>query len=90
MNGLFITGTDTDIGKTVLSALLLAELRRRGINVAPMKPAQTGCVNAVPDLDYSLSMAGMTMRLGSDMEPNWKGEKTWGYFISGCVLPGLR
>jgi dethiobiotin synthase len=43
MNGLFITGTDTDIGKTALSALLLAELRRRKINAAPMKPAQTGC-----------------------------------------------
>ncbi len=43
MNGLFVTGTDTDIGKTALSALLLAELRRRGINAAPMKPAQTGC-----------------------------------------------
>jgi dethiobiotin synthetase len=40
MNGLFITGTDTDIGKTALSALLLAELRRRKINAAPMKPAQ--------------------------------------------------
>ena len=44
MNGLFITGTDTDIGKTALSALLLAELRRRKINAAPMKPAQTGCL----------------------------------------------
>ena len=74
MNGLFITGTDTDVGKTALSALLLAELRRRGINAAPMKPAQTGCSKAagggsavtaqssrltVPDLDYSLSMASM-------------------------------
>lgn len=45
MNGLFVTGTDTGIGKTALSALLLAELRRRGINAAPMKPAQTGCEN---------------------------------------------
>jgi len=43
MNGLFVTGTDTGIGKTALSALLLAELRRRGINAAPMKPVQTGC-----------------------------------------------
>ncbi len=73
MNGLFVTGTDTDIGKTALSALLLAELRRRSINAAPMKPAQTGCRAAaaggrnatpapglcVPDLDYSLSMASM-------------------------------
>jgi len=59
MNGLFITGTDTDIGKTALSALLLAELCRRGTHAAPMKPAQTGCINGVPDLDYSLAMAGM-------------------------------
>jgi dethiobiotin synthetase len=72
MNGFFITGTDTGIGKTVLSALLLAELRRRAIHAAPMKPVQTGCGGQrpeargqasgvrVPDLDYSLSMAGMT------------------------------
>ncbi|MDF7798130.1 dethiobiotin synthase [Pontiellaceae bacterium B1224] len=59
MNGLFVTGTDTDIGKTALSALLLAELHRRGTDAAPMKPAQTGCVGNVPDLDYSLSMAQM-------------------------------
>jgi dethiobiotin synthase len=44
MNGLFVTGTDTGIGKTALSALLLAELRRRGINAAPIKPVQTGCI----------------------------------------------
>jgi dethiobiotin synthetase len=71
MNGIFITGTDTGIGKTVLSALLLAELRRRDINAAPMKPVQTGCLAeglspgasglAAPDLDYALSMASMTV-----------------------------
>jgi len=43
MRGLFVTGTDTGVGKTVLSALLLAELRRRQINAAPIKPVQTGC-----------------------------------------------
>ncbi|HSR88204.1 MAG TPA: dethiobiotin synthase, partial [Pontiella sp.] len=59
MKGLFVTGTDTDIGKTVLSALLLAEIRRRRIKAAPVKPAQTGCEGNVPDLDYSLAMAGM-------------------------------
>jgi dethiobiotin synthetase len=73
MKGFFITGTDTGIGKTVLSALLLAELRRRGINAAPMKPVQTGCGKApesnggglvVPDLDYSLSMAAMEVDAG--------------------------
>ena len=59
MKGLFITGTDTGVGKTALSALLLAELRRRNINATPIKPVQTGCEGNVPDLDYSLSMAAM-------------------------------
>ncbi len=59
MNGLFVTGTDTDVGKTVLSALLLAALRRGGVNAAPMKPVQTGCEGSAPDLDYALSMASM-------------------------------
>lgn len=59
MNGFFITGTDTGVGKTALSALLLAELRRRGINAAPMKPVQTGCASGASDLDYSLSMADL-------------------------------
>ena len=46
MKGLFVTGTDTDVGKTALSALLLAEIRRRKINAAPIKPVQTGCCEA--------------------------------------------
>jgi dethiobiotin synthetase len=37
-----ITGTDTAVGKTYLSTVLLALLRRRGLNVAAMKPVETG------------------------------------------------
>jgi dethiobiotin synthetase len=37
-----ITGTDTDVGKTYLSALLLGMLRRNGLRVAAMKPVETG------------------------------------------------
>jgi len=60
MHGFFITGTDTGIGKTALSALLLAELRRRGIHAAPMKPVQTGVRRQESgDMEYCLSMAGM-------------------------------
>lgn len=40
--GLFVTGTDTGVGKTAVSAGLLAALRRRGVRVAAMKPAETG------------------------------------------------
>jgi len=35
---LFITGTDTDAGKTYVSALLVRALRKAGFDTAPMKP----------------------------------------------------
>lgn len=64
MPGFFITGTDTGVGKTVVTASLLAALRRRGVNAAPMKPVQTGCERIgdklqAPDLDFCLRAAQM-------------------------------
>ncbi|MDB5297518.1 MAG: dethiobiotin synthase [Phycisphaerales bacterium] len=42
--GLFVTGTDTDVGKTVVAGLIADWFRRRGARVAVLKPAATGCV----------------------------------------------
>ena len=39
---IFITGTDTGVGKTVLTALLLRHLREQGINALAMKPFCSG------------------------------------------------
>lgn len=44
MNGVFITGTDTGVGKTVVAGGLAATLRRRGASVGVMKPFATGAV----------------------------------------------
>lgn len=44
MKGIFITGTDTGVGKTYVGAGLAAAFRERGIDVGVMKPAETGCV----------------------------------------------
>ncbi|MBI3895312.1 MAG: dethiobiotin synthase [Acidobacteria bacterium] len=41
--GLLITGTDTGVGKTFVACGLAAALHRRGLRVAPFKPAETGC-----------------------------------------------
>lgn len=41
--GIFITGTDTDVGKTVVAAGLALVLRSRGIKAGVMKPVATGC-----------------------------------------------
>ena len=42
MRGLFVTGTDTGVGKTVLAAALAAALRAHGVDVAAFKPVVTG------------------------------------------------
>lgn len=41
--GIFITGTDTGVGKTFVAAGLLQAFRKMGLNVCPMKPVETGC-----------------------------------------------
>jgi dethiobiotin synthetase len=41
--GYFITGTDTGVGKTVVTALLASIFRRQGLHVGVMKPVETGC-----------------------------------------------
>jgi dethiobiotin synthetase len=43
--GYFITGTDTAVGKTVVTAALAVCLKVRGLRVAAMKPIETGCSN---------------------------------------------
>jgi len=53
----FITGTDTDIGKTAVTAAMLRALRLQGINAATMKPVQTGATLSngtwiAPDLSF--------------------------------------
>jgi len=42
MNSFFITGTDTDVGKTYVTAGLAVTLRKMGINVGVMKPFAAG------------------------------------------------
>ena len=42
---LFITGTDTGIGKTVLSLRLMQHLFANGYAPFYLKPAQTGCAD---------------------------------------------
>ena len=41
--GIFITGTDTGVGKTLVACGLAALLRKSGYKVGVMKPVETGC-----------------------------------------------
>lgn len=44
MSGIFLTGTDTDIGKTVVTTLLVHFFQKRNIPLFSYKPIQTGAI----------------------------------------------
>lgn len=43
MHGVYVTGTDTGIGKTLASCAMLHALRGRGLRAIGMKPVASGC-----------------------------------------------
>lgn len=63
--GLFITGTDTGVGKTFVAGALATLLRARQFDVGVMKPVETGCLRQdgrlqPQDALYLQEMAGAT------------------------------
>lgn len=54
---IFVTATNTDIGKTYTTKLLLKEYASRGLKVGVVKPIETGVIdNVYPDGDMLLSL----------------------------------
>lgn len=43
MKGIFVTGTDTGVGKTLFAAGLTSLLRKKGLDCVAIKPVETGC-----------------------------------------------
>lgn len=59
MRGLFVTATDTGVGKTEVACALLEEARARGLDAVGMKPAQSGVGPAEPsDAERLLAASG--------------------------------
>ena len=50
MPGLFITGTDTGVGKTQIAGAIARLLTNAGVHVVPRKPVESGCVLSGDDL----------------------------------------
>jgi dethiobiotin synthetase len=60
MSALVVTGTDTEVGKTIVVAALAALARSRGLSVAVVKPVQTGVAQGEPgDLDEVRRLSGV-------------------------------
>ncbi len=84
MRGLFVTGTGTGVGKTVLSAALLAVIAASGKQVNAHKPVVTGVDDPPgewpPDHELLARVAGMTpeevapLRYGPAVSPHLAAE----------------
>jgi dethiobiotin synthetase len=57
-SGVFVTGTSTDIGKTVVAAVMARSIADHGASVAVFKPALTG-MDAFPDYDEAAAIAAV-------------------------------
>lgn len=60
MNGLFITGTCTNVGKTVITAALLKAFLLQQKECIVAKPFQTGCDDNIPDIDTYIEATSIT------------------------------
>ena len=59
MRGLFVTATDTGVGKTEVACALVSGARAAGLDVGAMKPAQSGVTPGEPsDAERLLAAAG--------------------------------
>lgn len=57
--GIFVTGTDTGVGKTVVAAAIAWNLTQAGKRVALMKPVQTGTIVSGPtDIEFVQKVLG--------------------------------
>jgi dethiobiotin synthetase len=65
VRGVFVTGTDTEVGKTVVACTIAASLAARGERVAAFKPAVTGLsepLAVLPDHELLRRSAGSAQR----------------------------
>ena len=69
--GFYITGTDTGIGKTVVSTALLHALRARGLRAVGMKPVASGCERVLRDgtLQGWRNDDALALQAASDPQP---------------------
>lgn len=57
--GIFVTGTDTGVGKTMVTAAIAWNLKQAGRSVAVMKPLQTGTIVSGPtDIEFVQEVLG--------------------------------
>ena len=68
MRGVFVTGTDTEAGKSVVAACVCAALAARGKRVAAFKPVVTGIDEEAGELGYDHELLASAANAGQRPE----------------------
>jgi dethiobiotin synthetase len=68
MRGVFVTGTDTEVGKTVVAAAICAAAVDRGLTVAAFKPVVTGLSEAAGDWPRDHELLAQVANAGQSPE----------------------
>ena len=68
LNGYFVTGTDTEVGKTLISGALILKLREQGINAIGFKPVVAGTYQDAAG--KTLNEDVETLRIASNLGSN--------------------
>jgi dethiobiotin synthetase len=106
MRGVFVTGTDTEVGKTVVACAIAATLASQGERVAAFKPAVTGLAElhgAIPDHELLRRSAGSGQpaeavspyRFGPAVSPHLAAELAGieiapGHLVAGAEAAGAH
>ncbi len=94
--GIFITGTDTGVGKTYVAAGIARALVHAGVNAGVMKPAETGCIRQSGRLiprDAMLLMKSSAARDALALVNPYRFQKPLAPFVSAelegtQIIPG--
>ena len=80
----FVTGTDTGVGKTMVCATLLAALAARGCSAIGMKPVASGCTQSADGLRNEDALALLEQSAG---QPSYQTVNP--YALPAAVAPHL-
>lgn len=90
MRGLFVTGTDTSVGKTYVAAALAATLRAPGLRLAVCKPVLTGADDPGPHDDEVLGGAVVAARFGPAVSPHLAAELAGAPIDPAALVASVR
>ena len=101
--GLFVTGTDTEVGKTLVAGAIARSLRRTGTRVAVFKPVASGCRRSregliSSDAEFLAACADSTLPLAeiapvrylSPLAPNVAAQREGRAVDLGAVFKAYR